>query len=253
MRNSGLVTLKDYCTTRKAANRYTAHYHSRCLRRFSLLARFGILCTDEIGLQASPSLFEASGHQRHHLFKLHSKRTSKPFRGFPRARLPFRPILFTALYSTSAVKPNSTLSYDDIIFGIPNLILCAEMVIFSLLHLYAYNVGPYKIGHASSRGTAYEGGPLGIKAIFASMNPIDFIESLFTAVGYALGKQSRRSNSYDDMGVQPLNANSQYPTAGTQQDGRNPPTGYPAHSNQQPAPGQYAAPGQQSRSPQPRW
>ncbi|KAG6994070.1 N amino acid transport system protein [Physcia stellaris] len=89
-------------------------------------------------------------------------------------------IVFTILHSTNALKPTSSLSYDDITFGLPNLLLCVEMLIFSLLHLYASNSTPY---HNSIRG-GYVGGRCGIKAIAATCNPLEIIQGIGQGAGY---------------------------------------------------------------------
>ena len=41
------------------------------------------------------------------------------------------------------VKPNSTLAYPDIKVGIPSLLLCFEMALFAILHLWAFPWRPY--------------------------------------------------------------------------------------------------------------
>ena len=110
-------------------------------------------------------------------------------------------VIFTILRSADALKPTSTLSYNDITFGLPNLLLCIEMLLFSFLHLVALNSTPY---HVSGRD-GYEGGTLGVKAITAACNPIDIMSGVVQAIGYLTGsKHSGSATRYQDVGMEPL-------------------------------------------------
>ncbi|KAI2635061.1 DUF300-domain-containing protein [Xylaria nigripes] len=44
------------------------------------------------------------------------------------------------------ITANATLAYPDIKVGIPSLLLCVEMALFSVLHLWAFPYGPYREG-----------------------------------------------------------------------------------------------------------
>ncbi|PTB76944.1 DUF300-domain-containing protein [Trichoderma longibrachiatum ATCC 18648] len=48
------------------------------------------------------------------------------------------------------VKPNEVLAYPDLKVGIPALLLCVEMAIFSCLHIWAFPYQVYRRGAASS-------------------------------------------------------------------------------------------------------
>ncbi|KAL8791140.1 MAG: hypothetical protein Q9195_006037 [Heterodermia aff. obscurata] len=110
-------------------------------------------------------------------------------------------IIFTILHSTNALKPTSALSYNDITFGLPNLLLCIEMLLFSFIHLVAFNSTPYHVAGRSS----YEGGPLGVKAIAAACNPVDIIGGVVQAAGYLTGAGNRgAATRYQDIGIEPL-------------------------------------------------
>lgn len=100
--------------------------------------------------------------------------------------------IFAILSSTSAVKPSPKLSFDDFYFGIPAILTCAEMVLFSLFNFYAYSVKPYTLasfGAGSESqpldgGAHYHGGSLGTKALLAALNPTDIARGLVLAVRY---------------------------------------------------------------------
>ncbi|KAJ5654692.1 hypothetical protein N7490_001695 [Penicillium lividum] len=108
-------------------------------------------------------------------------------------------IIFTVLRSTNVLKSTSTLSYADVNIGIPNLVVCLQMVPFSIFFHYAYNVGPYKLRNQNSsyhptvqeaaqefHGKAdqlaiplhYEGGPLGVRAWIGLFNPMEICRAI---------------------------------------------------------------------------
>lgn len=78
----------------------------------------------------------------------------------------------------------------DVKIGIPCLLLCIEMAIFSVLHLWAYPWREYDVNHSSTVAaesgagympdprTAYYGGRFGIKAFAEAFNPWDIIKAV---------------------------------------------------------------------------
>ncbi|KAK5991353.1 Transmembrane-like protein [Cladobotryum mycophilum] len=94
------------------------------------------------------------------------------------------------------VHPNKVLAYPDIKVGIPALLLCVEMAIFAILHLWAF---PYKIYRDNAGRRAFypdpdpskggvtmaiekrwarpSGGFLGIKALWDALNLWDFVKA----------------------------------------------------------------------------
>ncbi|KAJ5526559.1 hypothetical protein N7513_010718 [Penicillium frequentans] len=108
-------------------------------------------------------------------------------------------IIFTILRSTNVLESTSTLSYADVNIGIPNLVICLQMVPFSIFFHYAYNVEPYKLTHGSqcydpkvqesgagnyqtpsevSISHGYEGGPLGVRAWIGLFNPMEILRAI---------------------------------------------------------------------------
>jgi hypothetical protein len=93
------------------------------------------------------------------------------------------------LDATGALKPSDTLSYADIIIGLPTLIICLQVVPFAFLFYHAYSIKPYtKMNVKRSGGSQqylavvdsetggprvkrYQGGPLGVNAWLALFNP----------------------------------------------------------------------------------
>lgn len=105
-------------------------------------------------------------------------------------------MLFSILSSTGAVKPSSTLSFDDFYFGIPSILICGEMVLFSLFNFYAYPIKPYS--QPLKGGVHYYGGFLGIKALLAALNPMDLVSGMALAVQYLISSP-KPTRAYDEL------------------------------------------------------
>lgn len=77
--------------------------------------------------------------------------------------------------SRGPLQPTNKLAYQDIKVGIPSVLLCIEMSIFAVLHLFAF---PYK-GYMSENGETpkYKGGPFGVLALLNAANPWDIIKA----------------------------------------------------------------------------
>lgn len=87
------------------------------------------------------------------------------------------------------LQPSGKIAYQDIKVGIPSLLLCIEMALFAVLHIFAYPAKPYNIKRsyndpltASGSGYSgdvphYQGGPFGLKAILDAMNPWDIVKA----------------------------------------------------------------------------
>lgn len=91
------------------------------------------------------------------------------------------------------VHPNEVIAYPDLKVGIPALLLCIEMAIFSLLHIWAFPYKPYRtdaprVFYPSpdiTKGSPtresvrlpYSGGFLGFAALFDALNIWDFVKA----------------------------------------------------------------------------
>jgi hypothetical protein len=91
------------------------------------------------------------------------------------------------------VHPNQVLAYPDIKVGIPALLLCFEMALFAVLHLWAFPYAPYVPGAKrtfypapdarkadlkpprENEHSAPQGGFLGLKAFWDALNLWDFV------------------------------------------------------------------------------
>ncbi|KAI1650802.1 DUF300-domain-containing protein [Daldinia loculata] len=91
------------------------------------------------------------------------------------------------------VNPNAVLSYPDLKVGIPSLMLCVEMALFSILHIWAFPYTPYlesakttyyPVSDPSQGASPREnehgvkmGGFMGLKAFVDALNPWDIVKA----------------------------------------------------------------------------
>ncbi|KNG86318.1 hypothetical protein ANOM_005219 [Aspergillus nomiae NRRL 13137] len=112
-------------------------------------------------------------------------------------------ILFLILTGTKVLKPTASMTYIDVMMGLPTMVICAQMVPLSFLVLYAYRTKPYEIstsvralqpqeyqaiesdGHAetllSGPRKRYHGGPWGLYAWTVYLNPLELLRDVRSA------------------------------------------------------------------------
>jgi hypothetical protein len=124
----------------------------------------------------------------------------------------------------SILKASPKLGWPDLLVGIPSFLLCIEMAIFSILHLFAFPYKPYTTGteplkYPVSSEDATDpgfntigpkrGGPLGIYAILDAMNPWDLVKAFVRGMRWIfIGRKHRENDaSYkvnlDDLSLEP--------------------------------------------------
>ena len=147
----------------------------------------------------------------------------------------FYQIIISFLTSTNVIKSSAKFAQPDIKIGIPSLLLCIEMAIFSVLHLYAYPWKVYDIrtssivvaesgpGYLPDPKTAYKGGFGGHRAYFDALNMWDLVKGVARGVRWIfVGRKTRELDvSYkgqvNDTALQPARR-----SAGSSYHGRNP-------------------------------
>ncbi len=107
----------------------------------------------------------------------------------------------------NVVKKTATIAYPDLKVGIPCLLICVEMAIFSVLHLFAFPWAPYRKG---AEQTGYplsptgslnklgpnQGGFMGMKAIMDAMNPWDLVKGFARGMRWLfVGVKNRENDS----------------------------------------------------------
>ncbi|MCJ1473997.1 hypothetical protein MMC13_002653 [Lambiella insularis] len=143
------------------------------------------------------------------------------------------------LTSQNVIKESPTISSQDINIGIPAMLLCIEMAIFSILHQWAYPWKVYDIHRsqivAAEGGSglhfegqaAYRGGPLGLYAFMDAFNPWDILKAVARGFRWMfVGRKSRET----DISYKPHLKN---PSTDTPSSGASKPSGKyrPLHGN----------------------
>lgn len=120
------------------------------------------------------------------------------------------------LDSTGTLKPSATMSYADTIIGLPTLIICLQVVPFAFLFYYAYSIKPYttlnvectanrqnRVVVDSETGSPnvkrYRGGPLGVYAWLALLNPGELVRDI--RMTYNMFRDAKMEQTEAGMGV----------------------------------------------------
>ncbi|KAK8090849.1 Transmembrane protein [Apiospora phragmitis] len=129
-------------------------------------------------------------------------------------------VIFLSFWQTTAIsvgtstlgiiQPNEVLAYPDLKVGIPSLLLCFEMAVFAILHIWAFPYQPYVPGAKASyyppsdpalglgireneRG-APKGGFMGLMAILDALNLWDVIKSFGRGIRWLFVGVKKRHN-----------------------------------------------------------
>jgi hypothetical protein len=103
------------------------------------------------------------------------------------------------------VEPTAKIAYPDLKVGIPSLLLCIEMAIFSILHLFAFPYKPYSSGvvhgtYPTPDGPKMnelgvkQGGFMGLKALGDAMNPWDLVKGFARGMRWLFVGRKNREN-----------------------------------------------------------
>ena len=110
-------------------------------------------------------------------------------------------IIFRILDGTHKLEPTNTLTWADLHVGIPCMLSCIEMVPICLLMVYSYPLTPYihqRDTQAVEAGIAgqdifarsYQGGPFGVWAWLAMLDPRETIEGFMFA--FRIGGENKQ-------------------------------------------------------------
>ena len=125
-------------------------------------------------------------------------------------------LLISFLTSTGAIKANNQIQTPDIKVGIPAMLLCIEMALFSIFHFWAFSWKPYVVGSKESEAERvpgegnlrYVGGHLGLKALADAFNFWDLIKAVGRSARWVFkGRKTRhldesyQSHSGSEVGL----------------------------------------------------
>jgi hypothetical protein len=128
-------------------------------------------------------------------------------------------LLISFLTSTGAIKATTQIQTPDIKVGIPAMLLCIEMALFSIFHFWAFSWKPYTTGSKESeresvpgdeQNLPYVGGHLGLKALLDAFNFWDLIKAVGRGARWVFkGRKLRHldesyhpSNSGSEVGLE---------------------------------------------------
>ncbi|KAK5287023.1 hypothetical protein LTR14_009440 [Exophiala xenobiotica] len=131
-------------------------------------------------------------------------------------------IIFWILRSTHVLKETSHLTYADVNFGIQTMLVCIQMVPFSIFFHWAYDAGAqpkpapdaqsamqqqqqqqqYDNNHLPEHELSggYYGGPVGVRALLTIFNPMEVVRAI--SFGFSMRSESKRMNR-EVIGVGP--------------------------------------------------
>lgn len=106
----------------------------------------------------------------------------------------------------SVLKANNYLAFPDLYVGIPSLLICIEMALFAIFHIFAYPHAPYKPGaHHSGEENASkyptgdpddlgpkQGGFMGARALLDALNPWDIVKAFGRGIRWMFVGARRR-------------------------------------------------------------
>lgn len=136
--------------------------------------------------------------------------------------LAIKGVIFLSFWQTMAISvgtgefdiisPTATLAYPDIAVGIPSLLLCVEMLLFSIMHIWAYPWRPYRqdappifypLPNKETNAPPLEnvhippaGGSIGLKALWDALNLWDVIKAFGRGMRWLfVGAKRRREDA----------------------------------------------------------
>jgi hypothetical protein len=115
-------------------------------------------------------------------------------------------IAISFLTSAGAIKSTNHLQTPDIKVGIPAFLLCVEMAFFAVFHIWSFSWKPYTIGSREQMSEVvageghskaqYQGGFLGMKAIFDAFNGWDMLKATGRSARWLFkGRKTRLNDS----------------------------------------------------------
>ncbi|KAI1122563.1 organic solute transporter Ostalpha-domain-containing protein [Nemania abortiva] len=132
-------------------------------------------------------------------------------------------IIFNILDSAGKLEPTAVLTRADLLYGIPKLLTCLELIPLSLFLVYAYSYRPYLLENVRRREeesaeyiTAYSGG---LSMLITMWSPVETIQAIGFAFSMNKQKNQRLSSPYSSTAYD-AQAYSAYTPLAPQTEGR---------------------------------
>lgn len=109
------------------------------------------------------------------------------------------------------ISTTKYVAYPDLMVGIPNLLLCVEMMLFAVLHLFAFPWQPYRtsgvrIDPGLKEVGQNQGGFMGINAFIDAMNPWDLVKAFARGTRWIfVGRKNRQNDISYKAGLNDVN------------------------------------------------
>lgn len=99
--------------------------------------------------------------------------------------------------SSNTLKPTNHLTYNNIYYALPNMILCIEMALISPLFVYAYTPKPYyRKNRPNGFANYHSSSSYGFKALWSIINISDLLRGLLFAVEILFSSRGRSKSDY---------------------------------------------------------
>jgi len=92
----------------------------------------------------------------------------------------------------SVIHPSSKITFADLTIALPATMLCVELAIVSILHMFAFSAKVYDIRLIADVEAAYSGKFMGLGAIGEALNFWDIIKSSARSIRYMLSGHRKR-------------------------------------------------------------
>jgi hypothetical protein len=104
--------------------------------------------------------------------------------------------LFNILIDKDDLKPSDRFTYGDLLYGVPNALMCVETVLFSAAFWYAFSSAEY--AHKSGMRRV----PLW-RAVIDALNPYDMVHGVARAVGLLVGGSGAKNQDVTSYVAEP--------------------------------------------------
>jgi hypothetical protein len=109
----------------------------------------------------------------------------------------FQTFIMTILFESGIMRASKQIQAPDVRLAFTAMLLCFELAILSVLHIFFFSWQEYRIENLEEGSTSYQGGFGGHKAIIDALNVWDLVKSCARAFRWmAIGRKRRHDEIY---------------------------------------------------------